>query len=243
MRNLLLALLLANILYFMWGRFVEQPPESGVAVVSESALGPPLQMAVAKVSEMASAVTGGSAEPNVEDVVADADNPIEIPKIKEFIAQVGRSCVTVGPFRKSADASGALAQFESDDMDAALRSTQAEVFVGHWVQIRNIDTRASGNEMIKQLHDAGLGDAYLVVTEDEGMKISLGLFGEMAGAEKVELQAKSLGLPADITPRMQDAMVTFVDVGLPPGRGAGAIVERYGEDRVLLRSKATCPGS
>jgi len=77
--------------------------------------------------------------------------------------------------------------------------------------------------------------------ENGKFKISLGLFGEMNRAEKVELQAKSLNLPADITPRMRDATVYYVDVGLPPGRGAGAMIEKYGEQRVLLREKASCP--
>jgi hypothetical protein len=34
-----------------------------------------------------------------------------------------------------------------------------------------------------------------------------------------------------------------VDIALPPGRGAGAMIERFGEDKVLLRAQATCPGS
>jgi hypothetical protein len=55
------------------------------------------------------------------------------------------------------------------------------------------------------------------------------------------LQAKSLGLPADITPRMRDATVYYVDIGLPPGKGAGSIIEQFGEERVFLREKATCP--
>jgi hypothetical protein len=65
----------------------------------------------------------------------------------------------------------------------------------------------------------------------------------MSRAEKVELQAKSLDLPADITPRMRDATIFYVDIGLPPGRGAGAMMEKYGEERILLRDKATCPRS
>ena len=97
--------------------------------------------------------------------------------------------------------------------------------------------------MLEKLREGGIGDAYLVSTEDEGLKISLGLFGERQGAERVELQAKSLDLPADISPRMSDAMVYFVDVGLPPGKGAGAMIEQYGEEKVLLRDKATCPTS
>ena len=44
MRNLLLLLLLANLLYFFWGLFRNEPPEFGVATVDESELGPPLDV-------------------------------------------------------------------------------------------------------------------------------------------------------------------------------------------------------
>jgi hypothetical protein len=38
-------------------------------------------------------------------------------------------------------------------------------------------------------------------------------------------------------------MLYYVDIALPPGRGAGAMIEQYGEDRVLLRDRASCPNS
>ena len=46
MRNLLLLLLLANILYFMWGRYVDAPDETGIVIVEESDLGPPLELSL-----------------------------------------------------------------------------------------------------------------------------------------------------------------------------------------------------
>ena len=50
-----------------------------------------------------------------------------------------------------------------------------------------------------------------------------------------------MDLPADISPRTREGTIFFVDIALPPGRGAGAIVEKYGEDMVALRDEATCP--
>jgi hypothetical protein len=107
--------------------------------------------------------------------------------------------------------------------------------------IRGVVDRASGNETLTKLRQGGLSDAYLVSSDEDGLSISLGLFGELEGAEKVELQAKSLDLPAEIVPRMREGSVFFVDIALPPGKGAGAIVDKYGEDKVLLRDAATCP--
>ncbi len=225
MRNLLMLLALANILYYMWGRFVDEPDQTGIVVVDEADLGPPLDVAMIDVAEAATSVGAvlGSGRPS------------------ELAAVVGRSCVTIGPFKSNAEADGALADYEGEGMRVSVRTTQGQVFVGHWVQIRNIPDRATGDAMLAKLRSGGLGDAYIVPTEDEGLKISLGLFGEMSRAEKIELQAKSLDLPADITPRTRDATVFFVDIGLPPGRGAGAMMEKYGEEKVLVREQATCP--
>ena len=113
--------------------------------------------------------------------------------------------------------------------------------MGHWVQLRDLADATTANYMLEKLAAGGLSDAYLVQTEDDGLKISLSLFGDAGRAEKIELQARSLNLPAEVSPRTRDGTVYFVDIGLPPGRGAGAIVEKYGEDRVLLRDAATCP--
>ncbi|MFQ5547983.1 MAG: hypothetical protein ACE5FV_06825 [Woeseia sp.] len=227
MKNLLLLLLLANILYFIWGLFTEKPVETGVAVVNESDLGPPLEISKTRIAEAATSVGAvlGSGKPS------------------ELAAVVGRSCVTLGPYTTATLADGALAEYERQGMRATVRSTQGQIFVGHWVQIRNIESREAGNAMLRKLKQGGLGDAYIVSTEDEGLKISLGLFGEMSRAERVELQAKSLDLPADITPRTRQGAVFFVDIALPPGKGAGSMIERYGEDKVLLRGAATCPRS
>jgi len=225
MRNLLLLLLLANILYFFWGRFVEKSPETGVAIVEETALGPPLEITQSNVAQAATSVGAvlGSGKPS------------------DLAAVVGRSCVTIGPFKSNVEADGAVASYEIEGMRAGVRSTQGQVFVGHWVQIRNIPDRETGNEILAKLEAGGLGDAYLVPTDEDGLKISLGLFGDMGRAERIELQAKSLDLAADITPRMRDDTVFFVDIGLPPGKGAGAIIEKYGEEKVKLRGEAVCP--
>ena len=225
MRNLLLILLLANILYFVWGAFVDESDEPGIAVVDEADLGPPLEVSSSQDAEVAASVGAvlGSGEPS------------------DLEAVVGRSCVSIGPFRANTDADTALSEYAGEGMRAALRSTHGQIFVGHWVQIRNIADNHTANEMLQKLHGGGLSDAYLVSSEDDGLYISLGLFGDVERAEKVELQAKSLELPADIVPKTREGTMFFVDIGLPPGKGAGAMMEKYGEEKVLLRDAATCP--
>jgi hypothetical protein len=225
MKNLLLLLVLANVLYFMWSRFTTEDPQPGVAVVDESDLGPPLQVTLGQGS----------------DTVASAGAVLGLGEPTDLEAVVGRYCVTIGPFKVSGDADSAALEYGNEGMRTVMRSEQGQIFVGHWVQIRNVADEATAKDMLEKLVAGGLNDAYLVRTEDEGLKISLGLFGDIEGAEKIELQARSLDLPADISPRMREGTVFFVDIGLPPGKGAGAIVEKYGEELVAMRDAATCP--
>ena len=227
MKNILLALLLANILYFVWGWFSGDDNEPGIEVVDEGDLGPPLSVAQthrAEVIESVGAVLG-SGEPS------------------DLVAVVGRSCVSIGPFSEVSDADSAETRYTSEGMRVSQRSARGQIFIGHWVQIRNVSSKEESNSMLTALKDGGLTDAYPVDTDDEGLKISLGLFGNLESAEKIELQAESLGFDADIAPRLKDGTVFFVDIALPPGKGAAEIVERYGEEVVLLRDAATCPQS
>ena len=225
MKNILLVLLLANILYFMWGLLTEEESQPGVAFVKESDLGPPLDVTTGRDIDGVDSVGAvlGSGEPSALQAI------------------VGQSCVTIGPFKDKPDADSAVLEYSNESMKAVLRPTRGQIFVGHWVQIRNIADEVTAKAMLAKLKTGGLSDAYLVRTQDEGLKISLGLFGDIDGAEKIELQARSLDLPAEITARTREDNVFFVDIGLPPGRGASAIIEKYGQERVLLRGAATCP--
>ncbi len=225
MRNLLLVLLLANILYFLWGTFQGDETGPGVEIVDESDLGPPLAVAE---------------EPEPE-LMAAAGAVLESVEPSELAVSVGRSCVTIGPFRSRDDADAAELRYINDGMQVGRRSPAGRIFVGHWVQIRDVPSRDEANRMLDVLREGGLSDAYFVQTDDEGMKISLGVFGDRDRAERMELEARSLELPAEISPRFSEGTLYFVDVGLPQGRGAGEIVERYGEEMVLLRGQATCP--
>ncbi len=193
MRNLLLLLLLANILYFVWGMIVKDDDEPGVAVVEEVDLGPPLDVSTVHDADVAASVGAvlGSGVPS------------------DLEAVVGRSCVTIGPFRESADANRALTEYTDEGMRAAFRSTSGQIFIGYWVQIRDIVDKLTATDMLYKLHAGGLTDAYLESGDAESVYISLGLFGDMGRAEKVELQAKSLDLPATVTPRTAERTIFF----------------------------------
>lgn len=225
MKNLLLLLILANVLYFLWGMLGTGEPTPGVAVVDEAELGPPLQVTARQDADTITSVGAvlGSGEPS------------------DLEAVVGRSCVSIGPFTVKSDADSGALEYNADGMKAAIRQERGQIFIGHSVQVQSVSSREAGREMLATLAEEGLGDAFIVGSEEAGFSIALGIFGNLANAERVELQAESAGFDVEITPMTRDDDVYFVDIGLPPGKGAGAIIERYGEDQVALREAATCP--
>lgn len=225
MKNLLLLLILANILYFMWGMFTTEEPQPGVAVVEESDLGPPL--------EVTAAYDGGA--------VASVGAVLGSGEPSDLEAVVGRSCVTIGPFKVVDDADSAVLEYNNEGMKTGLRNEQAQIFVGHSVQIQNVAGREDARQIVSRLGENGIGDAYPVGNDEDGYAIALGIFGNAENAERVELQVEAVGFDVAIEPMMRDGTVFFVDIGLPPGKGAGAIVEKHGEEQVALRDAATCP--
>ena len=225
MKNLLLLLILANVFYLMWGMFSTEDAEPGIAVVEEADLGPALEVTTGQVGESVASVGAvlGSGEPSALEAV------------------VGRSCVTIGPFKVSGEADSAVLEYGNEGMNTALRKARGQIFVGHSVQIENVATRADGRDIVGKLTEQGLGDAFVVGNDEDGYAIALGIFGNAENAEKVELQAGAAGFEVVISPMTRDGDIFFVDIGLPPGKGAGAIVEKFGEERVALRELATCP--
>lgn len=248
MRNLLLLLLLANILFFIWGKTSEPSVEPGATIIDVSDVGPPLALTDVRTLRQRTpdpqpVTSSTSSTPDPQPPTSPSTPDPRPVSSSTLTAVIGRACVSIGPFSNTAEAERVLQDYVREGMQGSIRSTQGELFVGHWVQIRNIPNREIGDAMLKRLVAGGLGDAYLLPSAEDGLKISLGLFGDMSRAERVELQAESLNLPAEITPRMRDATVFFVDLALPPGRGAARMVERYGEEKVLLRERASCPAA
>ena len=151
------------------------------------------------------------------------------------------ACLSVGPFGTEESGEEILARVRGLGGTAELRSAEEEVFLGHWVQIRNIPSREEANRQVALLQEAGFEDAYPMPEDDGERTISLGLFSDEERAERLREQAAELGLEPEVVPQSREATTWWVDVRLDPDQDADDFGGALGVDNVVTGADAVCP--
>ncbi len=247
MRNLVLLLLLANVVFFAWNHWVAEPPSDGATQFRQSELGPTLELA-----PEAGAGTGGetpgpgdAVEPPAgaaADAAFPADEPVApAPEPREEPQPPSAACLSVGPFGAAQTGEDVLARVRGLGSEAELRSAIEEVFLGHWVQIRNIPSREEANRQVAVLQEAGFEDAYPMPEDDGERTISLGLFSDEERAERLRAQAAELGLNPEVVPQTREATTWWVDVRLDPDQDADDFAGALSVDNIVTGPEAVCP--
>ncbi len=193
MRALFLLLLLANILFFAWTRWVAPPPA------------PPGR------------ATPSSPGPASIRLLREAPLAQELSTVVEGaglseVSGAGVECVSGGPFRDQAAAEAALAHLGSLGYASRLRASRDEVRVGQSVSVDNLATPEDAANALAALKAAGLKDVSRVADEGQGTRISLGVFGDPAQALAAVAAAREAGFAASVQDRMQTQDVYWLDV-------------------------------
>lgn len=149
-------------------------------------------------------------------------------------------CVAIGSLSLK-QATELQSNFEHMGSLTHIQEGIGDVFVGHWVKIPNVTDDQSASDMLDKLSTGGLGDAYLVRNDEEGIYISLGLFEDIKRAERIQSQARSLGVPAEIVPRSREGSVYFLNVGFLPGDDASELIEQFVAKMVTEGESGKCP--
>lgn len=193
MRALFLLLLLANILFLAWARWIAPPaPTAGLATPSASAADSIRLLRESPMArDLADAVQGSGLSAVAGDTV---------------------TCVSGGPFLDSAAAASAAGRLASLGFTSRTRAARDDVWVGQWVRVENLATPEDAENALAALRAAGLTDAQVTADGAGGNVLSLGVFGEPGRALEAATAAQKAGFTTVTEDRYRSADVLWLDV-------------------------------
>ena len=190
MRVLFLLLLLANVLFLAWTRWVV--PETPATIDAPAAGGRELQPIRLR-AESPNATATPAADLSGAGLLAAA-------------------CVSVGPFIDPAQAAAANAQLERLGFTSRRRVSQDEVRVGYWVRVPNLATPADATNALATLQAAGLGDAYVLAEGEPDNTVSVGVYSDPRRAAEVSARVQKAGFTAETSDRLRRLEVLWLDI-------------------------------
>lgn len=222
MRNVFLALLLANLLFLGWRLWVappDLPAGQPRAVASEPAVATLRPLGAA--TDQGGRGDGQSAGADVADAVA-------------------AGCFRIGPIADGQLADTIRARLTATGAAATLAAEEGQVWVGHWVQLESVATRDEADAVVARLAAGGLPDAYVLQTSPP-YSISLGVFRDRERADAVAAAAARLGFRARLTDRFRSGLQYWLSVGVPAG--ATLPLEQLGREsgQILRAESIPCP--
>lgn len=208
MRVLFLLLLLANLLFLAWTRWVVPPAPAVLEAPASNRALQPIRLR-----------SEASAAPDATGAAAAMDSTPSL---------LAASCVSVGPFIDPAHADAASAQLGRLGFTSRRRVSQDEVRVGYWVRVPNLATPDDANNALAMLQAAGLGDAYIVTEGEPGNTVSIGVYADPRRAAEVAATAEKAGFATETSDRLRTLEVLWLDIdrqangGLPALESLGA---------------------
>lgn len=229
MRILVLSLVLANLGILAWSHWIAPPPAvaapydgPGMTLLRElegelEREAPELAVAAPELAAEAPVTTTSdpvaeSIEPGLPVAVAGSD--IAAAQAVESAATGERTvadCLAVGPFTDPDIAAEAAATLAAAGLELTPRLSEEEVWDGYWVYVEQIDSRVAANEILADLSDNGIEDAYMIPNSDSGILVSLGVFSRIERAGAVIEQVGRLGIEPTLTERTRTAETTWFE--------------------------------
>jgi cell division septation protein DedD len=227
MRNLFLALVLANLGFAAWSAWFAPAEPSGrpaddglpkLTLVSEVPADLRSSGAVLEEAEPLApppATATETASPSVEPAAAEprAEEPVAAAVAASVTTGAAR-CTSVGPFRELSQAATAAAALRAAGYQPLQRVAEGDIWIGYWVYIPAIATEREANEILAKVRAEGIADSYVIPNSDSGNLVSLGVFSEISGVSRRRDQVRALGFEPEVVDRTRRATVYWIDISL-----------------------------
>jgi cell division septation protein DedD len=235
MRNLFLALVLANLAFAAWHAWFATPlrlpraadPEvPSLTLVSELPDDLRTSGTVSERERPSPDSSASASAPPAEIGSSEAvptespapGSPVEGAETLAADAEGALRCTSVGPFRELSQAATAAATLRTAGFVPEQRVADGEIWIGYWVYIQAIPTLKEANEILAKVREIGISDSYVIPNSDTGNLVSLGVFSEISGVSRTRERARTLGYEPQVVDRTRRATVYWVDVMLGEGQ-------------------------
>jgi hypothetical protein len=194
MRNVFWALLLANLAYFAWARWIDVPRP------------PPVNESISRLPRLKLA----------------SEEPAALPRgttaTPEKLAFSPPACLSVGPFADEEVSAHAAAQLQPRGFESRQRTEAVEPTIEYGVYLGGMKSDADAERVLKRLEKAGFKDAAIAPDSRGGeRRISLGTFTDRARADVRSSAARSRGFKAEVSDRKSSGTAYWLDVTAPTG--------------------------
>jgi hypothetical protein len=203
-RTLFLLLLLANLLFAAWARWVAPAP-AAVGYATPSAAG---SAGIRLLREMPA---------------SEATQPADAGPLG--LDDGSLTCVSAGPFLARPDAERIAERLGRLGFTVRLRDAREDVRVGHWVRLEGLATPEDAENARAALQAAGLADAFVLTEEGGGPVVSLGVHADAARAEATAAVARAAGFEPRTIDRVRTEDVHWLDVDRQSNGGLPAVEE------------------
>jgi len=217
-RFVLLALVVANIAFFAWTRWVDVPVSPPVAANHQASI-PPLQLADKPAT--ATAAANAQADPGSSPAPAASPGAAQPATIKTPAAVTASStpaanaarCRTLGPFEDANTANVIADRLRSrgfSPRDRAVDTTNPNIY---WVYIGEL-TAEMQRRAIQTLNASGIRDAAPMTQPEQSDRVSVGVFADQAHAVRRAEQVRALGLKPTLGLRQRNVSAHWLDFDL-----------------------------
>ena len=252
MRALCLLLILANVLYFIWSQMIDvqvnalDRPRLRVAE-------PPPRIVLAREAEE------GAEEKELEQKELEQQSPEEARDHEPVTTSPPQSppqstarathgdqftCTSVGPFANLVEATQAQASLRGAGFQPRQRIEQGELWMGYWVSVRGLETRAAADSALQTLHENGITDVRLMAGADPTYTLSVGIFSDYQRAQLRAEQVRAVGIEPQIEDSKRAGSVYWLDVDLPePGRMIDTAIFQSDPGKIMRLEMKECPAA
>jgi hypothetical protein len=207
-RAVFLTLLVANLLFLAWARWIDTPSDAG-AQDSLSRL-PRLQL----VTESPPGARPTSANLTLPAVEKVALRSPEAATAEAPTTEAHSTCTSVGPFSDIARAARAAGLLTQRGFHLQQRAEEGEAIEGYWVFVGDLQSDEEVTQVVGRLEKSGFTDAHVMKNYSTNRRISVGMFSTRERAEKRAAAVKAMGLEPEVGERKFPGTVYWVDVAL-----------------------------